>query len=109
MSACTASHVRLERTCDKDLGPFPKLARPNPIEILSGLWQGGTSESSLLGQPIKPNHYRGERLLDLIVTLYADAQPAPWGVAVVKSDPGDRVSTASGRKSTAGAPRGVQE
>ena len=87
----------------------PSWPDPAPTEILTGLWQGGTSESSLLGQPIKPNHYRGERLFDLIVTLYADAQPAPWGVAAVKSDPGDRVSTASGRKSTAGAPRGVQE
>ena len=53
---------------------------PAPTEILPGLWQGGTSESSLLGRPTKSGHYRGKRPFDLIVTLYADAQPAPWGV-----------------------------
>lgn len=57
---------------------------PAPTEILPGLWQGGTSESSHLGQPTKPNHYRGERPFDLIVTLYADAQPAPWGVEEIR-------------------------
>ena len=57
---------------------------PAPTEILPGLWQGGTSESSLLGQPTKPGHYRGRRPFDLIVTLYADAQPAPWGVEEIR-------------------------
>jgi hypothetical protein len=57
---------------------------PAPTEILPGLWQGGTSESSHLGQPTKPNHYRGERPFDLIVTLYSDAQPAPWGVEEIR-------------------------
>lgn len=57
---------------------------PAPTEILPGLWQGGTSESSHLGQPTKPNHYRGERPFDLIVTVYADAQPAPWGVEEIR-------------------------
>ena len=53
---------------------------PAPTEILPGLWQGGTSESSLLGQPTRPGHYRGKRPFDIIVTLYADAQPEPWCV-----------------------------
>ena len=57
---------------------------PAPTEILPGLWQGRTSESSHLGQPTKPNHYRGERPFDIIVTLYADAQPAPWGVEEIR-------------------------
>ncbi len=55
-----------------------------PTEILPGLWQGGTSESSHLGMPTKADHYRGERPFDLIVTLYADAQPAPWGVEEIR-------------------------
>ena len=42
------------------------------------------SESSHLGMPTKPGHYRGERPFDLIVTLYADAQPAPWGVEEIR-------------------------
>lgn len=55
-----------------------------PTEILPGLWQGGTSEANHLGMPTKPDHYRGERPFDLIVTLYADAQPAPWGVEEIR-------------------------
>lgn len=62
----------------------PSWPDPAPTEILPGLWQGGTSESSLLGQPTKPGHYRGKRPFDLIVTLYADAQPAPWGVEEIR-------------------------
>lgn len=34
--------------------------------------------------PTKADHYRGERPFDLIVTLYADAQPAPWGVEEIR-------------------------
>jgi hypothetical protein len=55
-----------------------------PTEILPGLWQGGTGESSHLGMPTKADHTRGERPFDLIVTLYADAQPAPWGVEEIR-------------------------
>ena len=62
----------------------PSWPDPAPTEIPPGLWQGGTSESSLLGQPTKPGHYRGKRPFDLIVTLYADAQPAPWGVEEIR-------------------------
>ena len=62
----------------------PSWPDPAPTEILPGLWQGGTSESSLLGQPTRPGHYRGKRPFDLIVTLYADAQPAPWGVEEIR-------------------------
>ena len=62
----------------------PSWPDPAPTEILPGLWQGGTSESSLIGRPSKPDHYRGKRPFDLIVTLYADAQPAPWGVEEIR-------------------------
>ena len=62
----------------------PSWPDPAPTEILPGPWQGGTSESSLLGQPTKLGHYRGKRPFDLIVTLYADAQPAPWGVEEIR-------------------------
>ena len=62
----------------------PSWPDPAPTEILPGLWQGGTSESSLIGRPTKPDHYRGKRPFDLIVTLYADAQPAPWGVEEIR-------------------------
>ena len=62
----------------------PSWPDPAPTEILPGLWQGGTSESSLLGQPTKPSHSRGRRPFDLIVTLYAVEQPAPWGVEEIR-------------------------
>ena len=62
----------------------PSWPDPAPTEILPGLWQGGTSESSLIGRPTKSGHYRGKRPFDLIVTLYADAQPAPWGVEEIR-------------------------
>lgn len=68
----------------KTLELSPSWPDPASTEILPGLWQGGTSESSLLGQPTKPGHYRGNRPFDLIVTLYADAQPAPWGVEEIR-------------------------
>ncbi len=66
---------------DPDTHDWPDTS---PSEILPGLWQGGTSESSHLGMPTKAGHYRGERPFDLIVTLYADAQPAPWGVEEIR-------------------------
>lgn len=62
----------------------PSGPAPSPSEIRPGLRQGGTSESSLLGQPTKRGHYRGNRPFDFIVTLYADAQPAPRGVEEIQ-------------------------
>ncbi len=32
----------------------------------------------------KLGHHRGEQPFDLIVTRYADAQPAPWGVEEIR-------------------------
>lgn len=58
-------------------GQWPAYA---PDEILPGLFQGGTEDDHTVGDPRPVDHYRGERRFDLVVTLYADAQPAPWGV-----------------------------
>jgi len=61
-----------------------------PDEILPGLFQGGTHDHEVIGFPTPVGHY--DRMshqvdpanhvfpFDLVVTLYADAQPAPWGV-----------------------------
>ena len=70
-----------------------------PDQILPGLFQGGTEDHEVLGYPAPAHHYarlgrRGGAAhlgfsdhvgeanfpFDLVVTLYADAQPAPWGV-----------------------------
>jgi hypothetical protein len=60
-------------------------------EILPGLFQGGTEDDEVLGYPAPSHHY--ERMysgstpiypFDVVITLYADAQPAPWGVHEVR-------------------------
>jgi len=59
---------------------------PEPDQILPGLWQGGTPDDEVIGHAAPDGHYAGIRgwapkyPFDLVVTLYADAQPAPWGV-----------------------------
>ena len=51
-----------------------------PDEILPGLWQGGTEDDEVVGCPTPFNHYASTYPFDLVVTLYGDALPAPWGV-----------------------------
>ena len=51
-----------------------------PTEILPGLWQGGTEDHEVVGCPTPRGHYSLNYSFDFIVTLYADAMPAPWGV-----------------------------
>jgi Dual specificity phosphatase, catalytic domain len=61
-----------------------------PDEVLPGLFQGGTEDHEVIGYPAADHHYariggRGRLSgaafpFDVVVTLYADAQPAPWGV-----------------------------
>lgn len=51
-----------------------------PDEIAPGLWQGGTEDDGVVGYPTPVDHYAGTFAFDVVVTLYADAQPAPWGV-----------------------------
>lgn len=51
-----------------------------PDEILPGLWQGGTEDSAVIGGRVPSNHYRADFPFHTVITLYADAHPAPWGV-----------------------------
>jgi hypothetical protein len=51
-----------------------------PDEILPGLFQGGTDDDAVIGYPVTREHYAWNPAFDVVVTLYADAQPAPWGV-----------------------------
>ena len=55
-----------------------------PTEILPGLWQGGTEDDEVLGYPTPRGHYSRNCAFDFIVTLDADAMPAPWGVEEVR-------------------------
>lgn len=59
-------------------GRWPSYA---PDEILPGLYQGGTEDDAVIGNPKPADHYDiANHELDVVVTLYADAQPAQWGV-----------------------------
>ena len=56
----------------------------SPDEIVPGLWQGGTADDQVVGYPAPADHYAFNSPFDLVVTLYADAQPAPWGVEEIR-------------------------
>lgn len=64
-------------TTTLDWGTWPEYA---PDEILPGLFQGGTEDHHVLGEPAPEGHYAGPVDFDVVVTLYGDAMPAPWGV-----------------------------
>ena len=49
-------------------------------EILPNLFMGGTSDDATINFPQELNHFKGERNFDCIVTLYAWASPANWGI-----------------------------
>ena len=51
-----------------------------PDEILPRLWQGGTEDDDVIGRPTPDGHYSRSHPFDLVVTLFADAQPVPWEV-----------------------------
>ena len=62
-----------------------------PDEILPRLFQGGTQDEDVIGRPAARHHYarmsglgQADYPFDLVVTLYADAQPAPWGVREIR-------------------------
>jgi hypothetical protein len=55
-----------------------------PHEILPGLWQGGTEDTDVLGQGKPADHFTADYPFDLVVTLYNDANPAPWGTEEVR-------------------------
>jgi hypothetical protein len=60
-----------------DFGDWPEVA---PTEILPGLWMGGLTVDEYVGQPLGESHYSFDNPYDIVVTLFGDAQPAPWGV-----------------------------
>lgn len=49
-------------------------------EILPGLFQGGTEDDDVVQVAAYGHRFAHETPYDVIVTLYASAQPAPWGV-----------------------------
>lgn len=49
-------------------------------EILPNLFQGGTADNDTIDIPQKKRGFSAEREFDVVVTLYAWAQPQPWGV-----------------------------
>lgn len=55
-----------------------------PDEILPRLFQGGTEDHHVLGEPAPHGHYAGPVEFDVVITLYADAMPAAWGVEEIR-------------------------
>jgi hypothetical protein len=51
-----------------------------PTEIVPGLHQGGTEDRDVLSLPGDDYRRRGGYPFDTVITLYASAQPVPWGV-----------------------------
>lgn len=59
-----------------DLGEWPVAL---PHMILPGLFQGGTEDHDVVWEGAA-QRLRGSYPFDVVVTLYADANPVPWGV-----------------------------
>lgn len=56
-----------------------------PTQIRPGLWVGGTADHDTIGNAAGPAHYKPSSFpFDLVVTLFADAQPAPWEVEEIR-------------------------
>jgi hypothetical protein len=51
-----------------------------PTEIVPGLYQGGTEDHDVLSRGGHDFRLRGTYPFDTVITLYASAQPVPWGV-----------------------------
>ena len=51
-----------------------------PTEIVPGLYQGGTEDHDVLSRAGDDFRLRGSYPFDTVITLYASAQPVPWGV-----------------------------
>jgi protein-tyrosine phosphatase len=49
-------------------------------EILPGLFQGGTEDDDVVHVAAQEHRFASDSAYDVVVTLYASAQPAPWGV-----------------------------
>lgn len=77
LAACLP-HLSLEQLLDgPDRWQQPPYA---PTQIVPGLHQGGTQDQEVLSQPGDDYRRRGSYPFDTVITLYASAQPAPWGV-----------------------------
>lgn len=55
----------------------------NPHEILPGLYQGGTDDMDVVMFGTR-QRWADRYPFDVVVTLYADANPAPWGVEEIR-------------------------
>lgn len=55
-----------------------------PTQIAPGLWMGGLNKDDYLGAELSDKHYSFTSPFDLVLTLYGDAQPAPWGVTELR-------------------------
>lgn len=56
-----------------------------PTQICHGLWVGGTADEDTIGNPPGPEHYEPSTYpFDLVITLFSDAQPAPWQVEEIR-------------------------
>ena len=64
------------------MNTYQEIEEPTELfnEILPNLFMGGTSDDATINIPQELNHFKGERDFDCIVTLYAWASPANWGV-----------------------------
>jgi hypothetical protein len=64
------------------MNTYQEIEEPTELfnEILPNLFMGGTSDDATINFPQELNHFKGERDFDCIVTLYAWASPANWGV-----------------------------
>ena len=49
-------------------------------EVAPNLFMGGTDDSATIDKPQKLNYFEGNNEFDCVVTLYAWAAPANWGV-----------------------------
>ena len=58
-------------------------------EILDGLWMGGTDDDDTVASPKELVGFEHEIDFDAVVTLYAWAQPMPWGIEEMRWGFGD--------------------
>lgn len=54
-----------------------------PDEIATGLFQGGTADDDVVWLGAS-QRLRGDYPFDVVVTLFADANPVPWGVEEIR-------------------------
>lgn len=70
--------AELRRSCD-----FSDLPASAGSQIAPGLYQGGTEDEDVV-QIGRAERYADNFPYDVVITLYASASPAPWGVEEVR-------------------------